>query len=140
MFVLLGKMSALCLRVILLTSLLVYNRFYNLKHYKIILKIKVFQTFLFAKNFFLPFPNRSTVRRKKWLREKKNYQQVIFSLFRFSFLLFSRTRKTEENLWSPRVSLSSLLFVLIFSLAAFKTLDTILFFSKKINVFLCCEK
>lgn len=88
--------------------------------------MKVFGNFsLRQKNsfFFLPFSKREG---KMVEREKKNYQQVIFSLLFSSF--FTDTEK-RGNLWSPRVSLSSLLFVLIF-LVARKTLDTNFTFPK----------
>lgn len=47
------------------------------------------------------------------MEEEKNYQQVIF--FSFSLLFFTDTSELSGNLWPPRVSLSFLLFVLIFS-------------------------
>lgn len=92
--------------------------------------MKVFGNFsLRQKNSFFSFLFQSEKLKREGKmveREKKNYQQVIFSLLFSSF--FTDTEK-RGNLWSPRVSLSSLLFVLIF-LVARKTLDTILLFQK----------
>lgn len=77
------------------------------KHFK----IKVFKLFPFV--FGKTFSSFSEAQEG----EKNGREKIINKLFfpfRFSFSSFSRTRKTEGNLWSPRVSLSSLLFVLIF--------------------------